>query len=65
MFYSYHAKSRQDGKALNTDSLLIVTIIKSAAAFQTGGHDRNKCIVLLKLINIIVFITSPDWIKST
>lgn len=50
---------------INTDGLFIVIIIKSAAAIQTGGHDRNKCIVLLKLINVIAFITAPDWIKST
>lgn len=62
MFYSYYAKSREVG-IVQPDQRFVV-IIKRAAAVQTGGLDRNKCIVLLKLINVIAFITAHE-IKST
>lgn len=62
MFYSCYAKSREVG-IVHPDQRFVI-VIKRAAAAQTGGPDRNKCIVLLKLINVIAFITACE-IEST
>ncbi len=55
LFISCKKQRSGYSSARSTRMASIVIIIQRAAAVRTGGHDRNKCIVLLKLINVIAF----------